>query len=729
MQLKKRKIIIKDKEYDSLESAAKAFGKSRNTVDYRLSKGWTAEQAVGLEPPPSFASKTPGIPVQVKSRKFKNIKEAAKYYNRAYTHVIEMLQKGRSIEQALGLVKRTDTLQTENPKLAKEWHPTKNLPLTPNDVSRGSGIKVWWLCSNNHEWAAVINSRNRGCGCPFCAGQRPTKDRNFATEHPYLVSELDPRKNKFLDLNKLSPRVNLKVWWKCKKGHSWEATIQNRTRKQSRGSCPYCNNRKLGNDNSLAHVRPDIAQDWHPTKNKTLTPYDVIAGGGTKVWWTCKHDHEWQATVGTRVNASTGCPKCSLQTSRIEISVYSEIHSLFSNVSWQEKIEGYECDILIKDKNIGIEVDGVYWHQKRPEADTIKSKLFNKKGIQLFRLREVGLPLLSERDINFKWSDNALPIISKLVQQILKYADLNQNERDKLNRYLSKNSLANEKLYRKIVANLPAPPPGRSLAEKNPELASEWAYDLNAPLTPKHFGPSANKSVWWRCKRGHTWKSVIQQRTFRSSGCQKCTLRAAPSENNLAAIYPELVPEWHQERNGDIRPEDVYPKSNQKYWWKCKYGHEWQIAPSSRTQGSGCPFCYGRFASETNNLAVAYPEILVEWDAALNKGLNPSEFTPYVGKKVWWRCKNNHTWQATIYNRTKNKSGCPHCARNNSRKYSIDFFHEFARNHGGKCLSTEYTSSRAKLKFVCKNGHVWDARADGILYKKRWCGRCNQANK
>src|SRR5689334_1767513 len=122
-QSNKRKIIIQDEVYDSLESAAKAFGKSRNTVDYRLSKGWTPEQAVGLVPPPSFASRTSGIPVQVEGYEFKTLKEAAKHYNRAYTHVIEMLKTGRSIEQSLGLIKRADTLQSENPKLSEEWHP------------------------------------------------------------------------------------------------------------------------------------------------------------------------------------------------------------------------------------------------------------------------------------------------------------------------------------------------------------------------------------------------------------------------------------------------------------------------------------------------------------------------------------------------------------------------------------------------------------------------------
>lgn len=199
-QSNKRKVFIQGKEYDSLESAAKAFGKSRNTVDYRLSKGWTPEQAVGLVPPPAFASKTAGISVQVEGREFKTLKEAAKYYNRAYTHVIEMLKKGRSIEQSLGLIKRADTLQSENPELSNQWHPHKNMPLTPIDVSSGSGIKVWWLCSNNHEWEAVINSRNRGHGCPYCAGQKPTSDRNFATEYPELLKELDLIKTKILIL-------------------------------------------------------------------------------------------------------------------------------------------------------------------------------------------------------------------------------------------------------------------------------------------------------------------------------------------------------------------------------------------------------------------------------------------------------------------------------------------------------------------------------------------------
>ena len=68
----------------------------------------------------------------------------------------------------------------------------------------------------------------------------------------------------------------------------------------------------------------------------------------------------------------------------------------------------------------------------------------------------------------------------------------------------------------------------------------------------------------------------------------------------------------------------------------------------SRTAGTGCPYCSGRFATETNNLASKYPELLREWDEQRNSGLAPADFAPNSSKKVWWRCANGHRWQAII---------------------------------------------------------------------------------
>lgn len=60
---------------------------------------------------------------------------------------------------------------------------------------------------------------------------------------------------------------------------------------------------------SLASEYPDIATEWHPTKNGDLLPEDVAPKSGKKVWWVGKCGHEWQATVNDRANG-TGCPVC-----------------------------------------------------------------------------------------------------------------------------------------------------------------------------------------------------------------------------------------------------------------------------------------------------------------------------------------------------------------------------------------------------------------------------------
>tara|TARA_B110000285_G_scaffold180449_1_gene203483 strand:+ start:85 stop:225 length:141 start_codon:yes stop_codon:yes gene_type:complete len=43
--------------------------------------------------------------------------------------------------------------------------------------------------------------------------------------------------------------------------------------------------RKPPSGKSLAEVNPELAEEWHPTKNGELTPFDVTKGSNKKVWW------------------------------------------------------------------------------------------------------------------------------------------------------------------------------------------------------------------------------------------------------------------------------------------------------------------------------------------------------------------------------------------------------------------------------------------------------------
>jgi len=61
--------------------------------------------------------------------------------------------------------------------------------------------------------------------------------------------------------------------------------------------------------NDLATVNPELAKEWDYEKNEK-TPQDYMSGSGVKVWWRCKENHEWKATIVNRVKGR-GCPYCT----------------------------------------------------------------------------------------------------------------------------------------------------------------------------------------------------------------------------------------------------------------------------------------------------------------------------------------------------------------------------------------------------------------------------------
>jgi hypothetical protein len=128
-------------------------------------------------------------------------------------------------------------LSVVNPGLAKEWHPSRNGNLTPRNVTPGSGKKVWWICASGHEWQAPVYSRNRGSGCPVCHKPAPADNHDTLIANADLRKEWHLTKNRGLNLRNLPPGLNEKVWWICKEGHEWQATVKSRT--MGRG-CPEC---------------------------------------------------------------------------------------------------------------------------------------------------------------------------------------------------------------------------------------------------------------------------------------------------------------------------------------------------------------------------------------------------------------------------------------------------------------------------------------------------------
>lgn len=245
-------------------------------------------------------------------------------------------------------------------------------------------------------------------------------------------------------------------------------------------------------------------------------------------------------------------------------------------------------------------------------------------------------------------------------------------------------------------------------------MINEWNYERNKPLLPSDLAPRSNRKVWWKCKKGHEWQATLNDR-YRGTGCPYCAgNRLIEGINDLQTVNPELSLEWNYEQNNPLRPSDFTGKSRKKVWWKCKNGHEWQANISDRARGNGCPYCAGkRPIIGVNDLETVNPKLALEWNYEKNKPKVPSDYMPRSGKKVWWKCKQGHEWQATIDSR--NKNGCPYCAgqrviqgENDLVTVAPEFAKEWNYERNKNLLPTEICAkSGKKVWWKCSKGHSY----------------------
>ena len=139
------------------------------------------------------------------------------------------------------------------------------------------------------------------------------------------------------------------------------------------------------------------------------------------------------------------------------------------------------------------------------------------------------------------------------------------------------------------------PKEGESLQDKYPKLVKEWNYKKNGNLLPSQVRCGSHKHVWWQCKHGHEWQTMISSRTDKKRGCPVCAgQKVVAGFNDLATKFPELVKEWNYKKNNGLLPTQVSCGSQRKVWWKCNQGHEWEASLADRTRGNKCPYCGGK---------------------------------------------------------------------------------------------------------------------------------------
>lgn len=202
-----------------------------------------------------------------------------------------------------------NSLAETHPALAAEWHPNRNGSIQPADILAGGRSKYWWRCPQGHEYEESPNNRSRGRKCPYCSHHRVIPNKtSLASVDPVLAREWHPTLNGSCTPSMVLSRSAYTAWWLCKRGHAFPATVQAR---RAGNGCPYCSNKKvLPGTNDLATTHPELAKEWHPDLNGTITPRDVVAGAARQIWWECPLHHIYRAPLYAR-SAGHGCPYCS----------------------------------------------------------------------------------------------------------------------------------------------------------------------------------------------------------------------------------------------------------------------------------------------------------------------------------------------------------------------------------------------------------------------------------
>lgn len=209
------------------------------------------------------------------------------------------------------------------PRVAEYWCYARNCGFGPEEFSAGSQVAPWWICvfDSQHVFqqriaSRVISEREStvyGHGCPFCAGKKVCSSNSLKALHPEVAIEWHPVKN-----GRLSPADALagsaqKAWWLCSECRNpWQATVDSRTGSKQEG-CPFCAGRRAWAGNNLLDSFPELAKEWHRTKNGGLRPEHLTPFSNKRVWWQCRseRDHVWTAKVNDRATYSTGCPFCT----------------------------------------------------------------------------------------------------------------------------------------------------------------------------------------------------------------------------------------------------------------------------------------------------------------------------------------------------------------------------------------------------------------------------------
>lgn len=245
-------------------------------------------------------------------------------------------------------------------------------------------------CGNNIEVSPgnIKNNMRKNIDpvCKYCMANRLAESKRRDVDS--YIEELSSLSNNSYTLLGEFIDIQTKTLHKCNIcNYEWEIQPNNILYCLKSGKtrpCPKCNNMirdERSYEERLAEANPTIVN---------IEPYK---GRKTPINHKCLVcNHLWSSIPDNRLRGE-GCPKCAntITQSKAELAIIDYIESLDMKVETKNRkiLEGKEIDILIPDKNIGIEVNGNYWHSEKYKGKKYhigKTILAESKGLRLIQI-------------------------------------------------------------------------------------------------------------------------------------------------------------------------------------------------------------------------------------------------------------------------------------------------------------------------------------------------------
>ena len=643
------------------------------------------------------------------------------------------------------------------PFLKKEFLTKKN-NIDPKLVPYRSQINFFWKCKKGHEFRVTPGNRfthlspssklktKKFSKCPFCKNFKVSKDNNLKFLYPKIAEMWNYKKN-ILKPEEVYARSQNNFWWICSKNHEFEKKVYLMV--DQKGFCGGCGKkdgsfkRFLTKDNSLEFKYPDLAKEWHPTKNGKLKPKDVIAAGNKKYWWKCPKgfDHEYQQSIYDKAitkRSKSGCPFCAFKI----LCKTNSLAYMYPEVAaqWHPTKNGK----LTPNKVVAHAQKIKPWWKCKKNHEwkaLVSSRTVNGTGCK--KCTGVGISYMEIRIYSelikifsdIKWSykisgyqcDLFIPQLKLGIEVDGVYWHKVQKRIDfdkKKNLFFKKRGI---KLIRVRENGLPL---------LNPEMDINVSFDNNKK---ENINILLNKiKTLKNSKRNlREIKFYKKEKKFVNEKLYKAIRSNLPSpilENSLEYKRKDLVKEWDYKKNYPLVPSMFKLASQLLVWWLCKNKHSYQARIGNRSiLKRNCPYCAGRYALPDFNLKTEHPNIVKEWNYELNKK-KPEEFTPISGQHVWWNCSKGHIYRKAISHKThKSKSTktnrqCPcQTKHQNGELYKPTIFpllrKEFSKKNKKK-LSSYSLFDKSKLIWKCKNGHEYKNSIYRRIFYEERCFKC-----